>query len=126
MSLLEYRYPLLQPLVHWEEFNCPLAPLEDLACMKLSALASRGSKKDFLDIYALGKTQFGLAEMLQLYRAKYATDDVAHVIMSLAYFDDAQQEEMPEMIWEVGWEQVERTLEGWVTDYTRRQIGGAE
>jgi hypothetical protein len=54
VSFLEYRYPLLQPLVAWPMFGCTLASPEDLACMKLSALAQRGAKKDFIDIYALG------------------------------------------------------------------------
>ena len=43
VSFLEYRYPLLQPLVAWPMFGCMLASPEDLACMKLSALAQRGA-----------------------------------------------------------------------------------
>src|SRR4029077_4097628 len=39
VSLLEYRYPLLKPLVPVRSFGCTLASLEDLAAMKLSAVA---------------------------------------------------------------------------------------
>jgi hypothetical protein len=57
-SFLEYRYaPLVEP-VEWAEYGCRLAGLEDLACMKLSAIGGRGAKKDFIDIYALGRTRF--------------------------------------------------------------------
>ncbi|NIQ96181.1 MAG: nucleotidyl transferase AbiEii/AbiGii toxin family protein, partial [Desulfuromonadales bacterium] len=53
VSFLEYRYPLLQPLVPWATYGFSLASLEDLACMKLSAIAQRGAKKDFIDLHAL-------------------------------------------------------------------------
>jgi len=42
LSFMEYRYPLLQPLVSSDEFGCHLAALDDIACMKLSAVAQRG------------------------------------------------------------------------------------
>ncbi|HZD06150.1 MAG TPA: nucleotidyl transferase AbiEii/AbiGii toxin family protein, partial [Longimicrobiales bacterium] len=42
LSFLEYRYPLLRDPVEWERYGCRLASLEDLACMKLSAISSRG------------------------------------------------------------------------------------
>ena len=53
VSFLEYGYPLLMPLV--EVSGLRLAALEDIAAMKLAAVAQRGSKKDFVDIYALGQ-----------------------------------------------------------------------
>ena len=54
VSFLEYRYALLQPLMAWPMFGCALASPEDLACMKLSGLAQRGAKKDFVDILCAG------------------------------------------------------------------------
>jgi hypothetical protein len=50
MSRFEFRYPLLEALVLWEEVGMRLASLDDLACMKLSAIAQRGSRKDFYDL----------------------------------------------------------------------------
>jgi hypothetical protein len=47
VSFLEFRAPLLQPLVSWPEFGCHLASLDDLAAMKLLAVSQRGTKKDF-------------------------------------------------------------------------------
>jgi hypothetical protein len=119
VSFLEYRYQLLEPAVHWPEFECSLASLADLACMKLSALAGRGAKRDFIDLYAIGTTGMGLPRMLDLYRAKYATDDVASVMMGLSYFDDAEEEDMPEMLWDLDWQDVKRAMERWVVGYTR-------
>ncbi|MGH7458899.1 MAG: nucleotidyl transferase AbiEii/AbiGii toxin family protein [Longimicrobiaceae bacterium] len=120
LSFLEHRYPELVPPVSWPEYGCLLAGLEDLACMKLSALASRGAKKDFIDLYALGRERFSLDEMLGLYQRKFATQDLGHTLMSLTFFDDAEEEEAPEMLWKVAWEEVKRTVELWVSDYVRR------
>lgn len=118
MTFLEFRYPLLKPLVHWKEMNCSLASLEDLACMKLSAIAQRGARKDFCDLYALGMKHFKLQEMLDLYRQKFNIPDIGHVLYGLVYFDDAENERMPKMLWDVKWMDVKKTIQGWV-----KQIG---
>jgi hypothetical protein len=52
VTFLQFQYPLLRPLNYWSEMGCNLASLEDLACMKLSAIAQRGARKDFCDIFA--------------------------------------------------------------------------
>lgn len=119
-SFLEYRYPALVEPVDWPEYGCRLAGLEDLVCMKLSAIGGRGAKKDFIDIYALGRTHFPLDEMLDLYRRKFAVQDIGHILMSLTYFDDAEPEDAPVMLWEFDWPAVKQTIEGWVADLVRR------
>jgi len=114
VSFLEYRYPLLTTAVLWPKFGCLIASPEDLACMKLSALAQRGSKKDFIDIYALGLELHSLPAMLRLYQQKYTIGDVGHVLYSLVYFDDADRERMPRMLWDTDWRVVKKTLREWV------------
>ena len=51
VSFIEFRYPFLQPLVTWPANGIALASMDDLACMKLSAIAQRGSRKDFYDVH---------------------------------------------------------------------------
>jgi predicted nucleotidyltransferase component of viral defense system len=94
--------------------NCSLASLEDLACMKLSAISQRGARKDFCDIFALGVKQFELKEMLEFYRRKFKIQDVGHVLYGLTYFDDAENERMPRMLWDVKWREIKETIKGWV------------
>jgi len=53
MSFIGYDYPELQPKILWPEFGLHLAGLNDIACMKISAIASRGSRKDFVDLFYL-------------------------------------------------------------------------
>lgn len=116
VSFLEFYYPLIKPVVHWKEMDCSLASLEDLACMKLSAIAQRGARKDFCDICVLGMEQFSLKEMLDLYRRKFNIQDVSHVLYGLIYFDDAENERMPRMLWDVQWTEVKKIIQGWVKE----------
>jgi len=118
VSFLEFPYSSLVVPEFIDDFGCRLAVEEDLACMKLAALAGRGAKKDFIDVYALVRSGFSLAEMLVLYRKKFGTRDVGHVIMSLTYFDDARSEPMPDMLWDLEWSTVEREIEAWVIAMT--------
>jgi len=113
VSFFQFRYRLLSPLVLWPEAGCHLASLEDLACMKLSAISQRGSRKDFVDLFALGRHGFSLQQMLGWYREKFEVDDVAHLLYALVYFDDADAEPRPSMIWKVSWREVKETLRGW-------------
>lgn len=114
MSFFQFRYQLLEPLVLWPETGCHLASLEDLACMKLSAISQRGSRKDFVDLFALGRHGFSLQQMLAWYRAKFEVEDIAHLLYALVYFDDADVEPRPSMIWKVSWREVKETLREWV------------
>jgi hypothetical protein len=113
VSFFQFRYRLLAPLVLWPEAGCQLAALPDLACMKLSAISQRGSRKDFIDLFALGSQGFTLRQMLDWYREKFEVDDVAHLLYALVYFDDADAEPSPSMIWKVNWREVKSTLREW-------------
>lgn len=116
VTFLQYQYPMLRTLQHWKEMNCKLASLEDLACMKLSAVAQRGARKDFCDLYALGKTSFSLPEMLSFYQRKFGIRDIGSVLYGLVYFDDAESERMPRMLWKVTWSEIKKTILDWVKD----------
>ena len=112
-SFLEFRYPLLQPLVECEQFDCLVASLDDLACMKLSAMAQRGSKKDFVDLYALVSRHRPLSELLEVYQRKFAVRDIMHVVLGLCYFGDAEKERMPRMRWKVDWKTIRQAVQQW-------------
>jgi len=82
--------------------------------MKLAAIAQRGSKKDFVDIYALGLKHKPLVDMIALYQEKYSVRDTAHLFYSLTYFDDANTERIPTMLWDSDWREVKATILRWV------------
>lgn len=116
VSFLEYRYPLLRSRVFWEEYDTDLASLDDLACMKLSAIAQRGARKDFLDLYAIVREHRPLSALIERYRQKYSTEDTAHLLYALVYFEDADKESMPVLLWDVQWSTVKETIRTWVRD----------
>ncbi len=117
VSFFEYQYSLLQKEIYWPEFGCRLASLPDIACMKLSAIAQRGHKKDFIDLYALGIKSFSLRQMLGFYRKKFSLQDIAHILFALSYFDDAEKERMPVMLWETQWNTIKKTIQTWVKTF---------
>ena len=114
VTFLEFKYPLLQPSQFISQPGFYLASLDDLACMKLSAIAQRGARKDFCDIYALGIKHRPLSEMLELYKAKFGVKEIAHVVYGLNYFDDAETERMPNMLWDVSWTTIKKTIQAWL------------
>ncbi len=120
LSFIEYLYPLLRKPLTIPKFRCGVASLDDLACMKLSAVAQRGSKKDFVDVYALLMKHRPLVDLLDLYSEKYRVSDISHVLYGLAYFDDAERERMPAMLWDVGWDEVrdviDKSVKGTIKD----------
>ena len=113
VSFLEYRYALLGDTSELDGFGCRLASIDDLACMKLSAVSQRGSKKDFVDIYFLIQSGLNLESMLQLFQKKFAVRDAGRVLYSLTYFDDADRERMPKMLRPLKWDQVKTSLRNW-------------
>ena len=116
-SFFSYHYPLVDPLVVWSEFSCPIASIPDIASMKLAALAQRGARKDFVDIYAICKTHEQLASLLDRFQVKYGTRDIAHVLVALNYFEDAEREPMPAMIWKDDWGMMKSAIRAWVKEY---------
>jgi predicted nucleotidyltransferase component of viral defense system len=114
VSFFEYRYPVLMPPLNQSDLGCVVASLEDLAAMKLLAVAQRGAKKDFLDIHALGQHGLSLGEMLALFRRKFAVEDVSRVLYSLCYFEDADPDPMPTMHTAVTWDRAKADIRTWV------------
>ena len=68
--------------------------LNDIVAMKLNAITGRGKKKDFFDLYFLLK-HFTMKELLNLYMEKYPHQTTFHVVRSLVYFVDAEEDPDP-------------------------------
>lgn len=109
VSFLRYRYNLLFPLVSFE--NVHLADERDIAGMKIDAISSRGSKKDFIDLFFLLK-KYSLAELIEFFEKKYSEIKYnrLHILKSLAYFADAENDPMPIMVEPLEWEKVKELI----------------
>ena len=79
--------------------------------MKLSAISGRGNKKDFIDLYFILK-KYSLDTILRFYEKKYGKGlaNDYHLIKSLVYFADAEEQAMPKMIEQIEWERVKADI----------------
>ncbi len=118
ISFFEFRYPLLSPLESWPDYDTDIASPRDLGAMKLLAIAQRGSRRDFVDVYQLLQTGAVLREMLEDFREKFKADPVS-ALRGLTYFDDAETEPMPEMLTTIEWRTMKRTIESSVREVMR-------
>lgn len=106
-SFFHYGYPLLRPL-HETPWAIGLAHADDIAAMKLAALAGRGSRKDFVDLYFYCHERVPLEDVFGFFREKYRglAVDPYHLLRSLAFFDDAEAEVMPDPLRDDTWDQI--------------------
>jgi len=86
-----------------------MASLKDIAAMKLNAIAGRGSRKDFVDLFFLLK-KFDLNEMMNFFIEKYSSTSPFLVMKSLTWFEDAEKSDMPVMIKKADWELIKKTI----------------
>lgn len=116
VSFLFYSQKPLFPLVDLE--GAKMASEKDIAAMKLSAISSRGSKKDFIDFYFLLK-KYSLKELFEVFEKKYEEIkyNKIHLLKSLAYFDDAEEDPMPIMIENADWEKMKEELREKTADF---------
>jgi len=107
ITFLHYPYPLLFPFHKFGKVN--IADYLDIACMKLSAISSRGSKKDFIDLYFICK-EIPLEKIFKLFAKKYKeiNFNITHIFKSLCYFEQADKEPLPKMFDEVSWIDVKK------------------
>ncbi len=107
ISFIRYDYPLLDAPTK-PDFGPRVAGIRDIASMKLSAIMSRGTRRDFVDLYAVCHHGHGLEHVYRWFRQKYLgiSYDPYHVIKSLVYFTDAEKEPMPVMLWPCNWDEV--------------------
>lgn len=76
--------------------------------MKLSAVAGRGSRRDFVDLYVYVQEIAPLEQAFARFRDKYrrVTVDPYHLLRSLTFFEDAEADAMPDLLLRVTWDKI--------------------
>jgi len=70
VAFFQYNYPLLKPLIKKNSLN--IASIEDISAMKVIAIIQRGTKKDFIDLWAIiRQTEYSLNPTSPKLSAKY-------------------------------------------------------
>lgn len=116
LQFLHYPYKLLEDKIEWKGIY--LSSVLDIACTKLLTISSRGSKKDFIDVYFLLQ-QYELKFLFEKVKEKYSDTNynLQHILKSLVYFKDARSEPMPRMHKDVSWEEVEKLFIKKIREY---------
>lgn len=107
VGFFSYGYPLVGQSVQVE--NVRLASRQDIGLMKLDSLISRGSRKDFYDVYFITQ-DISLNQLLELGQVKYSTfrDFSMLVFKNMVLFDNADSDLQPELLMSVEWDVVKR------------------
>ena len=117
IDLIKYSYPLIYPIIEIDKIR--LLSVEDIIPMKLSAIAGRGSKKDFFDIFYLLKS-YSFDKMFELFKKKFQNTNEFHILKSLTYFDDAELEPDPKMTEKIEWNTVKSIITNDTNKYIKR------
>ena len=120
LDLVRYPYALLEPPVAGPG-GMPVAGLLDLATMKLAAIARRGLRRDFWELYAIHDAGVSLSDAMTAYHERFGTAeaDAYHVLRSLTYFDDAEAEAVfPAGLTEARW----RRMKDFFVEEAPRQL----
>ncbi|MGB7623492.1 MAG: nucleotidyl transferase AbiEii/AbiGii toxin family protein [Terriglobia bacterium] len=107
VSFLGYTYPVLFPFDLFLQVN--VADPRDIAGMKISAIAGRGTKRDFVDLYTVSR-QYGFNQVLEWFKQKFTrvNYNTVHILKSLTYFEEAEKDPMPDMLIPLSWEEVKQ------------------
>ncbi len=116
LSLFFYKARQIAPKEFYGQI--PIASLQDLAAIKLDTILGRGTKRDLIDIYFLSQ-RFTFSKLLTFYQKKYGNLEEREIMLkkALVFFDDANKEEMPEMLVDIKWKDVKNYFLSEVKSY---------
>jgi nucleotidyltransferase AbiEii toxin of type IV toxin-antitoxin system len=122
VRLFYYPYPLVDPLE--ELAGVAVASAVDLGLMKLGAIISRGTRRDFVDLHQLCRL-LPLATLLERSPDKFGhvRDFPLQALKGLADLSAVAGEPMPRLAVPLDWAEVEAWLRAEVRDLGRARVG---
>ena len=103
VDFVQYPYPWIGEKI--TEDGVTMADLKDISAMKMAAITNRGAKKDFFDLHLLFD-HFSLKEIVSNYLKKYHDASVFLLYKSLSYFEEAEEDDDPEVLNNTTWDQI--------------------
>jgi predicted nucleotidyltransferase component of viral defense system len=102
--------------------NIRFAHFEDIAAMKLEAITSRKTKKDYFDIAELLK-MFTFEDLLKFYAERYPFNEVKQVLENITYFSNECESDFdPDVLNEQDWTSVKFSISDTFDDYITKKI----
>lgn len=111
LSFLFYDVLLRYPVHLWQGIR--VAAWQDIVAEKMKTLSQRGAKKDFWDVYSVIKLRSSIQEVGSLFVDRFQDVGINryHVLKSLAYFEDAENDPEPILLSnekDLGWDQIKQ------------------
>lgn len=117
VDVVNYPFEWISDVI--EDNGVRLASPIDIAAMKVNAIEGRGTKKDFIDMYMLLQ-HYSLEEIIAFYQQKYPNHSTFRALRSLTYFEDAEDQFMPQMFIEDTWESIKQYITNQVKLYNQQ------
>ena len=109
VDFVNYRYPMVAAPLLLEGLR--LLTLPDIGAMKLAAIAGRGRKRNFYDLFFLLR-RYSMDELMGFYLKKFDDGSEFLVARSLVYFDDADEDDDIKLLKnQIKWETVKKTIQ---------------
>lgn len=114
VDLIRERIPLKFPPkpVDSQMENLRMADPRDIGRMKILSIGSRGSKKDFVDLYCLTRKVIPLDSLLTLAMEEDRGVRYSKLLFlkGLVDFEEADRDADLRLLWDIGWEEVKQGL----------------
>jgi hypothetical protein len=121
------RIPLQYPLKRLEldSTTINMAHAVDIGRMKLFSIASRGSRKDFIDLYCLTRVVISMEDLLSLAVGgqQGLRFNSLLFLKGLIDFDEADEDLQPVLLWDVTWDGIKKDLLREVKQFAEK-LGG--
>lgn len=96
---------------------------EDIAAMKIVAICQRGKKRDFFDLYWISLHVQDLMKSIESAQLQYSVkQNPSHILKSLVYFEDAEDDPVPDIYFKTSWKEVKEFFKKEVPIITKRLI----
>ncbi|MDB5156981.1 MAG: hypothetical protein JWR50_1688 [Mucilaginibacter sp.] len=100
-----------EPFIYNQNFidGIRFASIEEIIAMKLNAIAGRGAKKDFWDLYEL-LNHYSLEQMIAFYQKRYPNNALIMLAKSITYFAEADLQPDPYCLKKLQWDNIKKDI----------------
>ena len=119
-------YPFFVPKLPFLQYgSIPVLNKEDIAVMKIIAISQRGRKRDFIDLFWFSQNISPLSEAIAKLPEQYPTvaHNYHHIIKSLTYFADAEEDPMPTVFFEADWKTIKKYFQKEIPSLAKKFLG---
>lgn len=123
VSFFYYTNKVIKDFVRAEEMpKLKIASVLDIAVMKIVAIGGRGAKKDFFDLYnIIEKCNITIDELVEGLIQKCGDNvNYVNIIMGLSYFEDAEDEILPDTFVNYDWQKIKEFFIKFQSDFQKK------